>query len=72
MLIACENISKDYGTKKLIENVSFYVDEGDKIGVIGINGTGKSTLLRIIAGVEGEDSGEVTRSSGVRVSYLAQ
>ena len=58
--------------RKVLDNVSFFLNEGDKVGIIGINGTGKSTLLRILAGAEESDSGNVIRTSGVRISYLPQ
>ena len=51
MLLSAEHISKNYGTRQLLEDVSLYLEEGQKIGIIGVNGTGKSTLLRILAGV---------------------
>ena len=56
----------------MLDDVSFFLNEGDKVGIIGVNGTGKSTLLRILAGAEEADSGEVIRTSGVRISYLPQ
>lgn len=58
--------------RKILDNVSFFLNEGDKVGVIGINGTGKSTLLRILAGKDKPDSGAVIRTSGVKISYLPQ
>lgn len=58
--------------RKVLDDVSFFLGEGDKVGIIGINGTGKSTLLRILAGAEEPDSGTVIRTKGVRVSYLPQ
>jgi ATP-binding cassette subfamily F protein uup len=67
-----ENLTKSYGDRLLFGDVTFGVNEGDKIGVIAKNGTGKSTLLRIIAGKEDADSGKVTFTSGLRVSYLEQ
>ncbi|MEG0629942.1 MAG: ABC-F family ATP-binding cassette domain-containing protein [Christensenellaceae bacterium] len=71
-LLAAENITKGYTEKNLLENVSLYVEKGDKIGVVGVNGTGKSTLLRIIAQQDFCDSGTITKSSDVRISYLPQ
>jgi ATP-binding cassette subfamily F protein uup len=67
-----ENLTKSYGDRLLFGDVTFGVNEGDKIGIIAKNGTGKSTLLRIIAGKEDADSGKVTFTSGLRVSYLDQ
>ena len=71
-LLTVENMSKSYTDRLLFDNVSFGINEGDKIGVIGINGTGKSTLLKIIAGLEEPDDGTVTRGKKVRTGYLAQ
>lgn len=72
ILLSAQNISKTYMERKVLDNVSFYLNEGDKVGIIGINGTGKSTLLRILAGAEEPDSGEIVRTSGIRISYLPQ
>ncbi len=71
-LITLENISKSYSEKKLLNNISLGINEGDIIGVIGINGTGKSTFLKIIAGVEHEDSGSITKGNKIRIEYLSQ
>ena len=71
-ILSAENISKSYSDKKLLNDVSFFIHEGDKIGVIGINGTGKSTFLKIISKIEAPDSGSVTTSSGIIVRYLPQ
>lgn len=67
-----ENISKSYSVKTLLKNISFGISEGEKIGVIGVNGTGKSTLLKIIAGVETPETGKITKGNRVRVEYLSQ
>jgi ATP-binding cassette subfamily F protein uup len=72
LLLIAEKISKSYNEKILLRNVVLGINSGDKIGLIGINGTGKSTLLKIIAGLETPDSGTVTKSGGVRVGYLPQ
>lgn len=72
ILLSAQNISKTYMERKVLNNVSFFLNEGDKVGIIGINGTGKSTLLRILAGAEESDSGDVVRTNGVRISYLPQ
>lgn len=72
ILLSAQNISKTYMERKVLDDVSFFLNEGDKTGIIGINGTGKSTLLRILADAEESDSGEVVRSKGTRVSYLPQ
>ena len=72
MLLSGERLTKIYGTRVLLDGVSFYVDRGDKVGVIGINGTGKSTLLRLLAGVEEPDEGTVRPDPNVRLEYLPQ
>lgn len=71
-ILNMEHISKLYGDKQIFEDVSFGLQEGDKVGIIGINGTGKSTLLKIAAGLEEADSGQVTCQNGLRISYLPQ
>ncbi len=58
--------------KQLLNGVSLYLNEGDRIGIIGINGTGKSTLLRILAGVSGPDSGNISTKPNIQISYLPQ
>ncbi len=72
ILLSAQNISKTYMERKVLDDVSFFLNEGDKIGIIGINGTGKSTLLRILAGAEEPDGGGVIRTNGIRISYLPQ
>ena len=72
ILLSAQNLEKTYMERKVLDDVSFFLGEGDKVGIIGINGTGKSTLLRILAGAEEPDSGTVIRTKGVRVSYLPQ
>ena len=72
MLIAAEKITKSYSEKPLFKDISFYVEESTKIGVVGINGTGKSTLLRILAQHEIPDSGKVTFAANTRIGYLPQ
>ncbi|MBM6860478.1 ABC-F family ATP-binding cassette domain-containing protein, partial [Clostridium saudiense] len=71
-LITLENISKSYSEKILVDNISLGINEGEKIGIIGVNGTGKSTFLKIIAGIEEPDSGTVTKGNRVRIEYLSQ
>jgi ABC transport system ATP-binding/permease protein len=71
-LISAENISKSYSEKELIVNINLGINEGDKIGFIGINGTGKSTLLKIIGGIEEPDEGRVIKANSLRVEYLPQ
>lgn len=65
-IINAENLTKSYTERKLLDKASFYLQEGEKVGVIGINGTGKSTLLKIIAGLEEPDEGQVTCSQPYR------
>lgn len=72
MLLTAENIYKNYGMKQLIDDVTLYLNEGERIGLIGVNGTGKSTFLKVLAGVEDPDSGRVMRDPNVQVSYLPQ
>ncbi len=72
MLLSAEHIDKNYGLNPLLENASLYVEDEAKIGIIGINGTGKSTLLRILAGLEEPDNGQVVRANGLRVGFLEQ
>ncbi|MCY6369493.1 ABC-F family ATP-binding cassette domain-containing protein [Clostridium ganghwense] len=71
-LISLENISKSYGEKVLLKDISVIINEGEKIGLIGINGTGKSTLLKVIAGIENYDDGKITKASKLRIEYLSQ
>ncbi|NLL76937.1 MAG: ABC-F family ATP-binding cassette domain-containing protein [Clostridiales bacterium] len=71
-ILTVENIVKSFGERKLFDHTSFYLQEGEKVGVIGINGTGKSTLLKIIAGLEETDEGNVIRANHVICSYLPQ
>lgn len=71
-VINVEHISKLYGDKMVLDDLSCSVDYGDKIGIIGVNGTGKSTLLRIIAGEEEADEGEIIFSRGLTVGWLPQ
>ncbi len=66
------DISKSYTASPLLSNLSYAINEGDKIGLIGVNGTGKSTLLRITAGIEDADSGKIILTGGVRIGYLPQ
>ncbi len=71
-IIGVENITKSYTERKLFDKASFYLQEGEKVGVIGINGTGKSTLLKILAGLEEPEEGTVTKAKHVVVRYLPQ
>lgn len=71
-ILNIEHISKLYGEKKIFDDISYGIHEGDKIGIIGINGTGKTTLLRMIAGEESPDEGQVVTQNGLRIAYLPQ
>lgn len=71
-ILNIEHISKIYGEKTIFEDASFGIHEGDKIGIIGINGTGKTTLLRMVAGIEEPDVGQIVRQNGLRIAYLPQ
>ena len=72
MLLSAEHISINFGSRQLLEDVNFYLNEGDKTGIIGINGTGKSTFLKVLAGVAEPDEGRISRNPNVQVSYLPQ
>lgn len=71
-LLSVENLCKSFGEKVIFDNLTFGIDDKDKIGIIGVNGAGKSTLLKIIAGDEEADSGAVIKMNGLRVGYLPQ
>lgn len=71
-LISLENISKSYSEKILLNNISLGINEGEKIGLIGVNGTGKSTLLKIITGIEESENGTIIKANKVRIEYLTQ
>ena len=71
-IINIEHIHKIYGDKVIFDDVSCGIQEGDKIGIIGINGTGKSTLLKMIAGKEETDEGQIVRQNGLRIAYMPQ
>ncbi|MEX1030898.1 MAG: ABC-F family ATP-binding cassette domain-containing protein [Paenibacillaceae bacterium] len=71
-ILNAEQISKSFGIKQLFDRISFGMADGDRIGLIGINGTGKSTLLKVIAGLEPADQGNVTMMNGISIEYLSQ
>ena len=71
-IINIEHIHKVFGEKVIFENASFGIHEGNKIGIVGINGTGKTSLLRMIAGIEEPDQGQIIRQNGLRIAYLPQ
>jgi ATP-binding cassette subfamily F protein uup len=71
-ILSAENLSKSYGSKTLFKDITFGIEQTEKIGLIGINGTGKSTLLKIIAGLEVSDQGKVITGNNIHIEYLAQ
>lgn len=71
-LLSIENLTKTYGEKVLFKNLSLGINEGEKIGLIGINGTGKSSLLKIIAGDNDYDEAKIIKNNNVRIEYLSQ
>ena len=72
MLLNMEGVRKTYGDRTLLDNVSFYMKDGDRVGIVGVNGCGKSTFLRLAAGVEVPDMGTVSYDPNVRLGYLPQ
>mgnify|MGYP003375656207 FL=1 len=72
VLLTAEHIRKSYGTRVIFDDISFSIHEGDKIGVVGVNGTGKSTLLKIVAGAGQPDSGDIVTMNGMKIGYLSQ
>ena len=71
-ILSMKNVSKSFSEKVLFKDISFGVEDNDRIGLVGINGTGKSTFLKIISGQIEPDSGSIARSSGTTVKYLPQ
>ena len=71
-LLSIEKLTKNYGEKVLFEDITFGIEEGDKIGLIGVNGTGKSTFLKVIAGLDAADAGKITTSNSLQLEYLPQ
>ncbi len=71
-ILNIEHISKIFGEKTIFEDASFGVHQGDKIGIVGINGTGKTTLLKMVAGLEEPDQGQIVRQNGLKIAYLPQ
>lgn len=71
-IITVDDITKAYGERKIFDHASFFLQEGEKAGVLGINGTGKSTLLKMIVGADEPDSGTVIRAKGKVIAYLPQ
>ena len=69
-IINIEHISKLFGDKLIFDDASFGLQEGDKVGIVGINGTGKSTLLRMAAGEETPDSGQIIRQNNLKMAFM--
>lgn len=72
MILTIENLSKSYGEKILFKDINFSVSDGDKVGIVGVNGTGKSTFIKVIAGVVPKDSGEIVSGKNTHIEYLEQ
>ncbi|MFI3210460.1 MAG: ABC-F family ATP-binding cassette domain-containing protein [Peptostreptococcaceae bacterium] len=72
IVLSCNNLNKSFGIDNILENVSFTINEYDKVGIIGVNGTGKTTLFKIIAGIYGYDSGDIFTSKDCEIGYLEQ
>src|SRR4051794_14204552 len=72
MLLQASNISKSYGVQSILSNITLQVQERDRIGLVGVNGAGKSTFLQIISGEMSYDSGDIFKSKETRIGYLAQ
>ena len=72
MLLQAEHLSINFGSRQLLTDVNFYLNEGDKVGIIGINGTGKSTFLKVLAGAIESDEGRIVRNPKAQISYLSQ
>ena len=72
IILSAQNIAKAFGVNTVLRDVSLTVQQGDRIGLVGVNGCGKSTLMRILAGLDAQDSGEISLVRGTRVGYLAQ
>jgi len=72
MLLSAEHLNINFGSRQLLQDVNFYLSEGDKIGIIGINGTGKSTFLKVLAGQLEPDGGSISRSANYRMGILSQ
>ena len=71
-LLSAENISKNYADRWLFKDLNFGLQLGQRVAFVGINGTGKTTLMRVLAGLEAPDTGSVSRRQGMRVTYLGQ
>ncbi|HBF37338.1 MAG TPA: ABC transporter, partial [Firmicutes bacterium] len=71
-ILSVDQLSKSYGTKVIFKDITFGINQGEKIGLIGINGTGKSTLLKLLVGLESPDAGQMAYASNARIGYLPQ
>lgn len=71
-MISIENVAKTYGDKQLFQDLGFTISEKDRVGLIGVNGTGKSSLLKIVAGIDLPDTGEIVKAKDYQISYLSQ
>ena len=72
IVLSAQNVAKSFGINTVLKDVSFTLQQGDRMGLVGVNGCGKSTLMKIIAGLDAPDSGEISMVRGTRVGYLAQ
>ena len=72
IILSCNNLNKSFGVDSILENASFTINEGDKVGIVGVNGTGKTTLFKIISGEYGYDSGDIYTSKDCEIGYLEQ
>lgn len=72
MILACKDISKAYGTNIILENISFHIEEHEKVAIVGVNGAGKSTLFKILTGIISLDTGEIYKTKETTLGYLAQ
>ena len=72
IILSVQNVAKSFGINAVLRDVSLTIQQGERIGLVGVNGCGKSTLMRIIAGLDAQDSGEIALVRGTRIGYLAQ
>ncbi|MBS6560174.1 MAG: ABC-F family ATP-binding cassette domain-containing protein, partial [Clostridiales bacterium] len=72
MVLACQNVSKSFGTEEILKQVSFHIEDREKAAIVGINGAGKSTLLKIIMGEMSADDGQVTFAKNSSLGYIYQ
>ena len=72
IMLSCNNVSKSFGVETILEDISFSVNEGDKIGIVGVNGTGKTTLFKVITGIFPHDKGDIFTTKNCRLGYLEQ